>query len=172
MHEYMRAQLLQSRLTLCDPMDYSFQGPLSMGFSRQEYWSGLLFPSPGDPPNPGVEPASPALAVDSLPLHHLGSPFVWVSFFNYFVYIFRRIVLDHMIILFNFLKNCQTVFHGICTILHSHQQCMRILISPYPYQHAIFHFLFYGYPSGCHGEGNGTPLQYSCLGNPMDGGAW
>ena len=65
LHEYMRAQLLQSRLTLCDPMDYSFQGPLSMGFSRQEYWSGLLFPSPGDPPNPGLKATSlvsPALA--------------------------------------------------------------------------------------------------------------
>ena len=38
------------------------QVPLSMGFSRQEYWSGLPFPSPGDLPNPGIKPASPALA--------------------------------------------------------------------------------------------------------------
>ena len=38
------------------------QAPLSMGFSRQEYGSGLPFPSPGDLPNPGIEPASPALA--------------------------------------------------------------------------------------------------------------
>ena len=38
-----------------------------MGFSRQEYWSGLLFPSPGDLPNPGIEPGSPALQADSLP---------------------------------------------------------------------------------------------------------
>ena len=38
------------------------QAPLSMGFPRQEYWSRLPFPSPGDPPNPGIEPASPALA--------------------------------------------------------------------------------------------------------------
>ena len=36
------------------------QAPLSMGFSRQEYWSGLLFPSPGDLPNPGIKPTSPA----------------------------------------------------------------------------------------------------------------
>ena len=41
--------------------------PLSMGFSRQEYWSGLLFPSPGDLPDPGIEPQSPALQADSLP---------------------------------------------------------------------------------------------------------
>ena len=39
----------------------SFQAPLSMGFSRQEYWSGLPFPSPGDLPDPEIEPRSPAL---------------------------------------------------------------------------------------------------------------
>ena len=41
--------------------------PLSMGFSRQEYWSGMPFPSPGDLPNPGIKPSSPALQADSLP---------------------------------------------------------------------------------------------------------
>ena len=53
---------LQSCPTLYDPMDFS---PLSMGFSRQEYWSGLSCPPPGDLPNPGTEPVSlvsPALA--------------------------------------------------------------------------------------------------------------
>ena len=47
----------------CEPMDYSLQAPLSMGFSRQEYWSGLPLPSPGDLPDPGIEPGSPALQV-------------------------------------------------------------------------------------------------------------
>ena len=42
------------------------QAPLSMGFSRQEYWSGLLFPSPGDLPEPGIKLRSPALQADSL----------------------------------------------------------------------------------------------------------
>ena len=42
------------------------QAPLSMGFSRQEYWSGLPFPSPEDLPNPGIEPGSPALQADAL----------------------------------------------------------------------------------------------------------
>ena len=53
------------------------QAPMSMEFSRQEYWSRLPFPTPGDLPNPGIQPASlgsPALAGDSLPLGHLGSP--------------------------------------------------------------------------------------------------
>ena len=54
----------------CDPVDYSLPGSLSMGFSRQEYWSGLPFPSPGDRPDPRLEPGSPALQVDSLPLSH------------------------------------------------------------------------------------------------------
>ena len=48
--------------TLCDPWPVAHQAPLSMGFSREEYWSGLPFPSPGDLPKPGIEPMSPALA--------------------------------------------------------------------------------------------------------------
>ena len=50
------------------------QTPLSMGFSRQEYWSGLPFPPLGDLPDPGSEPASPVWQVNSLPLSHQGSP--------------------------------------------------------------------------------------------------
>ena len=48
------------------------QAPLTMGFSRQEYWSGLPFPSLGDLPNPGIEPGSPALQADSLPTEPQG----------------------------------------------------------------------------------------------------
>ena len=48
-------------------MDCTCQAPPSMGFFRQEYWGRLPFPSPGDLPNPGIEPGSPALLVDSLP---------------------------------------------------------------------------------------------------------
>ena len=44
------------------PWTVAHQAPLSMGFARQEYWSGLPFPSPGDLPNPGIKPMSPALA--------------------------------------------------------------------------------------------------------------
>ena len=54
----------QSCLTVCEPLDCNHQAPLSMGFSRQEYWSGLPFPFPGDFPHPGTElksPVSPAL---------------------------------------------------------------------------------------------------------------
>ena len=55
----------QSRPTLCDRMDRS-KALLSMEFSRQEYWSGYLFPSPGDLPDSEIKPGSPALQVDSL----------------------------------------------------------------------------------------------------------
>ena len=49
------------------PWTVAYQGPLSMGFSKQDYWSGLPFPSPGDLPNPGIKPGSPALRADALP---------------------------------------------------------------------------------------------------------
>ena len=53
---------------------YFIQAPLSMRFSRQEYWSGLPFPSPGDLPNPGIKPGSPALQADPLPTELQGKP--------------------------------------------------------------------------------------------------
>ena len=64
----------KSCLTLVTPWTVACQAPLSMGFSRQEYWSGLPFPSPGDLPDPGIEPASPALQADSYQLSYEGSP--------------------------------------------------------------------------------------------------
>ena len=70
-----------SRSVLSDsfatPWTIACKAPLSIGFSRQEYWSGLPFPSPGDLPDPGIKlvsPAAPALQVDSLPLSHWESP--------------------------------------------------------------------------------------------------
>ena len=61
--------VIKSFPAVCD-----HQTPMSMAFSRQEYWSGSPFPSPGDLPNPGIEPMSPAWQEDSLPLSHLGNP--------------------------------------------------------------------------------------------------
>ena len=49
------------------PWTVAHQAPPSMEFSRQEYWSGLPFPSPGDLPNPGIEPGPPSLRADTLP---------------------------------------------------------------------------------------------------------
>ena len=61
------SEVAQLCLTLCDPMDCSLPGCSVHGFSRQEYWSGLPFPSPGNLLNPEIEPASPALQADALP---------------------------------------------------------------------------------------------------------
>ena len=65
----------KSCLTLCDPVDCSLPGSFIHGiFSRQEYWSGLPFPPPGDLTNPGMETVSPTLQENSLPLSHWESP--------------------------------------------------------------------------------------------------
>ena len=80
----------QSWPTLCNPMDYSPPGFSLMGFSRQEYCSGLPFPSP-DLPNPGIKLGSPALLADSLPASYQGIP----KFFS-----FNIIFLEEMFSLF------------------------------------------------------------------------
>ena len=70
-HTYMCAKLLQSCLILCDPMDCSPPGFLSMGFSKQEYWSGLPFPTAGDLSYPGLKRCPFCILgwhMDSLPL--------------------------------------------------------------------------------------------------------
>ena len=56
------------------PWTVAYHAPPSMGFSRQEYWSGLPFPSPEDLPNPGIKPGSPALQTDALPSEPPGKP--------------------------------------------------------------------------------------------------
>ena len=58
---------LRNVLLFATPWTVVHQAPPSMEFSRQEYWSGLPFPSSGDLPNPGIEPGSPALRADALP---------------------------------------------------------------------------------------------------------
>ena len=73
--ELLLLVVTQSCLTLCDPTDYiACQASLSMEFLRQECWSELPFPSPGDLPNPGIEPWSPALQADSLLFELQGRP--------------------------------------------------------------------------------------------------
>ena len=74
-----------SRVRLCDPMDCSLPGSSSMGFFRQEYWSGLLCPPPGYLPNPGIKPVSYVSCIDRWVLyyqHHLGSPNIYLILFN------------------------------------------------------------------------------------------
>ena len=106
-----------------------------MEFSRPEYWSGQPFPSPGDLPNPGIEPRSPALQVDSSPAEPQGKP--------------KNTGVDSLSLL-QLVFLTQELNQGL---LHCRQILYQVL-------------------ADLHGEGNGIPLQYSCLENLMDGGAW
>ena len=81
-HTYVKVAAMFESL---QPMDCSPQATLSMGFSRQEYWSGLPFPSPGDLPEPGIEPRSPTLQADSLPSEPPGIPCTNLSTLVYIV---------------------------------------------------------------------------------------
>ena len=101
--------------TLCNSMDYSLSGSFVHGFPRQECWSELPFPPPGDLPYPGIKPASPALAGR---FFTTGGSDGKASAYN---------------------------VGDLGSIPGSGRSS---------------------------GEGNGSPLQYSCLENPMDGGAW
>ena len=70
----MKGLVAQLHLTLGTPWTTAHKAPLSMGSSGQEYWSGLSFPSPGDLPDPGMEPMSPALQAYSLLSETSGKP--------------------------------------------------------------------------------------------------
>ena len=70
----VKVKLLSCVRLFATPWTVAYQASLSMGFSRQEYCSGLPFPSPGDLPNPGIEPGSPALQADVLTSEPPGKP--------------------------------------------------------------------------------------------------
>ena len=72
--KWSEVKLLSRVRLFATPWTVAYQDPLSMGFSRQEYWSGLPFPSPGDLPNPGIKPGSPALQAGALSSEPPGKP--------------------------------------------------------------------------------------------------
>ena len=73
------------------PWTVACQVSLSMGFSRQEYWSGLPFPSPEEFPNPGIEPWSPASQAGSLPIELQGSPNIIYNIILYGIFTYTHI---------------------------------------------------------------------------------
>ena len=79
---YVRAQSFSCVWLFAAPWNVAHQTPLSTEFSRHEYWRGLLFPSPGNVPNPGIKPASPTLQVDSLPTEPPGKPSNIIQSYN------------------------------------------------------------------------------------------
>ena len=103
------------------PRTVACQAPLSMGLSRQDYWSGLPFPFPGDLPNPGIEPGSPALQADSLPSEPQGG-FPLSQYHKYP----SVSTISRIKILFSDLKSTFLVFKS---------QQSRLILSKYPFSH-------------------------------------
>ena len=95
--ERKESEVAQSYPTLGDPMDSSLhQAPPSMEFSRQEYWSGLPFPSPGDLPNPGLNPGLP----------HCGQMLYCLNHQEIKVYVSRANLLSQRIFFLHLLPTC------------------------------------------------------------------
>ena len=84
--DWLACKVAQSCPALCNPISLAYQVPLSMEFSRQEYWSGLPFPSPEGVPNQGIKPGSPALQADTLPSENQGSLWTLWILTPYYIY--------------------------------------------------------------------------------------
>ena len=139
------------------PWTVAHQAPLPMGFSRQEYWSGLPCPPPGDLPNPGIEPASPALQVDSLLLRLLGSLRYAIVITSpcgvnkYFSCVGRHFETQQ---LFRFLPHFGVIYLGQVGLMGSH------FTSHEPFCHWASQVVPGSGRSS--GGGHGNPLQCSC----------
>ena len=83
--------------TLATPWTVACTAPLCLGFSRQEYWSGLPFPSPVDLLHPVIEPESPALQADSLPTELLGKPLHPLNLIKYIKYTWNIYLYDYSV---------------------------------------------------------------------------
>ena len=77
----VKVKLLSHVRLVATPWTVAYQAPPSMGFSRQECWSGLPFLSPGDLPDPGIKPRSPAWQADALPSEPPGKPLNDLTFY-------------------------------------------------------------------------------------------
>ena len=120
-----------SHMVVSDLQLIEFQAPLSMGFFRQDYWNGLPFPSPGDLPNPGIEPGSPVSHTYSFryQVSHQGSPYVLFiyiyalthMYFNSFIYYVSDIILStcvHLYIIYIFIYHFISFVTCLFIFLH------------------------------------------------------
>ena len=142
-----------------------------MGILRREYWSGLPCPPPWDLPNSGMEPRSPKLHADFLPSESPGKP--------------KNIGMSSLFLLqVNFpthelnrgLLYCwRRQWHPPPALLPGKSHGWRSLVGCSPWgreESDMTEQLHFHFSLSCTGEGNGNPLQCSCLENPRDGGAW
>ena len=122
------------------PWTVARQAPLSKGFSREEYWSGLPFPSSRDLPDPGIKPWAPTLEADSLPSEPPGKLFFFFKdFFLFWLLLFLLSILCDFILspytisitlLLKLLRGCPKVYN-----IHSQVACVYL-------QTALYHFMF------------------------------
>ena len=115
------SEVAQSYLTLWDLMDYSLPHSSIHGCSRQEYWSGLPYPSPGDLPNPGIEPGSPTLQVDALPSKPPGKPYLserssYSCLAPWLFLLLSRTLQDHLVVVTSRVCACSPTL-GTCILL-------------------------------------------------------
>ena len=129
-------------LNLVTPCTIAHQAPLSKGFPKQEYWSELLFPSPGNLSDPGIASGSPALSGGFFTLNHLGSP-----------------IYTHLHI-YNLNLSTGT------------SQVVLVVKNPAANAGNIRDTSSIPGLGRSSGGGHGNPLQYSCLENPTDRGVW
>ena len=153
------------------PRTVAHKAPLFMEFSRQEYWSGLPFPSLGDLPYPGIQPGSPSLQADYLLSEPPEKPIKSEGLPKQIINKGKRVTKaePHSI-----------SDKEICLCCHSPRKLK------FSYEYRVYSSGSDGKASICNagdpgsipglgrspGEGNSSPLQYSCLENPMDCGAW
>ena len=121
----VKVKLLSRVQLLVTPWTVAYQVPLSMGFSRQEDWSGLPFPSPGDLPDPGMEPGSPALQADALPseppekLHLSILEFFNLGILGYQLFLDLKKVTAH---------ECKNIFRWNCLMTRQTTQVWLLLV--------------------------------------------
>ena len=117
------------------PWTVAYQAPPSMRFSRQEYWSGLPFPSPGDLPNSGIEPGSPAFQADALNTEPPGKPSVIQIFFYVFMWSFIIFACKSCIFLWNFFLLIYICLLSSITQFHLHLLsyllCLTVIVFIY-----------------------------------------
>ena len=131
----MKVKLLSRVQLLAAPWTLAYQAPLSIEFSRQEHWSGLPFPSPGDLPNPGIEPGSPTLRADTLPSE---PPRNWPEYkpvnkvysCNLSMYFYQSLNFTVFLMTVSLLTiwiNIVTELHSQFTELHSNSEWSQLL---------------------------------------------
>ena len=138
------------------------QAPLSMGFSRQEHWSGLPRPPPGDLPNPGIEPTSlMSSSIGRWVLYH------WC---HHVLNKVQHLAGQHwpraLSLVLLEIRMSPTSKHGLSSFERMFVRPMNWGLRPYPMSNLMESTYMFS------GEGNGKRLQYSCLEDPVDRGAW